>query len=251
MVKTGIAIGIIVIAIIIIGAAYYAVTYKAPQTTVSTTVAAVTTPATNVSTAPSLSTFSKSTVTVTPTKSKSVSVTAPDGVNITAFIPIGTYALINNKTIGTYNFTLATFNINHGSIGSPSGYPNQTPAYGFAFEVNGQITANITFVNSTKSPVHLTTMTHYPTTWTSWAFLGGTFNSSTGTYTGGSYAIQNTWSYNASSGAMTNTQFYKPLMWIFTIGPAPAAPSSTTAPAASNTVKSTTTSGGYGGYGYP
>jgi hypothetical protein len=254
--KTGIAIGIIIIVVIVIAAVYYVATsYKAPTTTTPmvtaatapTTVAAA---STTVAATPKMSTFSKKSETANASKASSVSVTAPDGVNITVTIPAGTYVSINNKSVSAYNFTLATFNI--ANVGSPPGYPNQTPAYGFAFEVNGQISPSITFVNSTGAPVHLTTLTHYPSTWGSWAFLGGTFNASTGAYTGGSYAIQNAWAYNATSGTMTNTQFYKPVMWIFTIGPshlAPAAPSTTVAQPSSTTAP--TTAGGYGGYGYP
>ncbi len=254
MAKTGLAIGAIVVVIIIIAAVYYVATsYKAPTTTTTATAATapttVTAAPTTVAATPMMSTFSKKSETANASKASSVSVTAPDGVNITAIIPAGTYVSINNKSVSAYNFTLATFNITN--VSSPPGYPNQTPAYGFAFEVNGQISPSITFVNSTGAPVRLTTVAHYPNTWGSWTFLGGAFNASTGAYTGGSYAFQDTWTYNATSGTMTNTQFYKPVMWIFTIGPAHQSPASstTTAQQASTTVS--TTAGGYGGYGYP
>lgn len=259
MAKAGIAIGVIIIVIIIIGAAYYASTaYKAPKTTISTTVApAPTTVAASTTTAATtaptavLSTFSSKSATINASKATTVTVTAQDGVNITVMIPAGTYALINNQTVSIYNFTLATFGLKN--VGNPVGYPNQTPAYGFAFEVNHQITPSISFVNSAKAPVPLTTIAHYPNTWGSWIFLGGVFNASTGVYTGGSYTVQNIWIYNTTSSTMTNTQFYKPVMWIFTIGPAHGAPPPspiTTAPASpsSTTVPATTTSGGYGGY---
>ena len=256
MAKTGAAIGVIIVIIIVIAAAYYLSTrsYKAPATitTVVSTVQATVVPVTTTANAtPTLTTFHTKSASINASNGGTVTVTAQDGVNITTVIPAGTYVLISNQTVSTYNFTLATFTL--ANVGSPPGYPNQTPAYGFAFEVNGQITPSITFVNSAKAPVYLTTVTHYPNTWGSWIFLGGKFNSSTGTYTGGSYAVQNTWSYNTSSGTMTNTQFYKPVMWVLTIGPSHTAPasSSTTVAQSPTTIKPTTTTGGYGGYGYP
>ena len=210
MANTGIAIGIIVIAIILIGAAYYlsrqatvpASTISTVGTTAATT--AVTTAATTAlpSAVPRLTRFSSTSVTANATKQTTATVTAPDGVNISVTIPAGTYALVDNSTLRAYNFTIATFNI--ANVGSPPGYTNQTPAYGFAFEVNGDINPAISFVNVTKAPVHLTTVTHYPSTWYSWAYVGGVFNTSTGTYTGGNYLIENAWSYNATSVTMTN-----------------------------------------------
>lgn len=248
-----IAAGIIIV-IVVAGAAYYIATLP-PATTTSTTVATTVAPTTTVSSSGTLavlSAYSSKSALVNASKGAILTVTAEDGVNITVTIPPGTFVLVSNQTLPVYNFTLATFALKS-NIGSPAGYSNQTPAYGFAFEVNGQITPNISFVNSSKVAVPLTTVTHYPSTWGSWIFLGGTFNASTGTYTGGKYVAQNTWEYNATSGTMTNTQFFKPVLWIFTIGPARTSTVSSTTTAAQTSASSsststatTTTSGGYG-----
>jgi hypothetical protein len=261
MANTGIAIGVIVVIIILIGAAYYlSRSSTTPASTISTTgttavtTAAATAAATTAppSAVPLLTKFSSTSVAVNAIKQANAVVSAPDGVNISVMIPAGTYALVDNSTLQAYNFTIATFNI--ANVSSPPGYTNQTPAYGFAFEVNGAINPAISFVNATGSPVHLTTVTHYPNTWYSWAYVGGAFNASAGTYTGGNYLIENAWSYNATSVTMTNVQFYKPIMWIFTFGPANAA-TTTVAAAASNSSKTSVTqqsnsTNGYTGYGY-
>ncbi|MCL5428073.1 MAG: hypothetical protein M1321_02725 [Candidatus Marsarchaeota archaeon] len=256
MEKIGVAIGSIVIVIIVVaGAAYYISRTSASTATMSTatstitaavaTTTAVTTPHA-VAAVPVMRRTGSRSVEVNASRPANATVIAPDGVNITVSIPAGTYALVGNSLLGGYNFTIATFSIEN--VSSPPGKQSQTPAYGFAFEVNGEISPGISFVNSTKAPVHLTTVTHYPSTWYSWAYVGGAFNSSTGTYTGGNYLVENEWSY-AANGTMTNTQFYKPIMWIFTIGPAQQNAAVTTTANASPTttaVPDTTTSWGYG-----
>ncbi len=251
MPKTGLAIGVIVIIVILVALAYYlSVQSAAPATTAST--AATTNMATTAATTvhpnaiPALTKFSSSSVSVNASRSANVTVTAPDGVNITVFLPAGTYVLAHNKTTQSYNFTLATFTI--ANMTSPAGYANQTPAYGFAFEVNGEINPAISFVNATGTPVHLTTVTHYPSTWYSWAYVGGAFNATAGTYTGGNYLAENAWSYNTTIGTMTNKQFYKPIMWVFTIGPAQVTTTvaATTSNASTTSAAPSTTASGYG-----
>jgi hypothetical protein len=254
MANVGIIIGIIVIAVVIGFAYYISLPPTLPTTSVPTNTITVST--TIVTTAyhnsvPILTKFSSKSVDVNSSSPANVTVTAPDRVNITVMIPSGTYALVSNNLLQTYNFTIATFTIMN--VSSPTGYKNQTPAYGFAFEVNGSINPAISFVNANKAPMHLTTVTHYPSTWYSWAYVGGTFNTSTGTYAGGNYLIKNTWTYNTTKGTMTNTQFYKSIMWIFTIGPAQAVTTTTVATTvnastvATSTLPTTTASG----YGYP
>ncbi len=245
--------GVIVLVIIVAGAVYYLgnQTHTSPAATPTTATTSATTALTTTSAVttvqksavPILTKFSSKSVEVNSTKQANTTVTAPDGVNITVMIPAGTYVLSGNNLLQNYNFTLATFDI--ANLSGPSGYRNQTPAYGFAFEVNGMIDPAISFVNVSKAPMHLTTITHYPNTWYSWAYVGGTFNSSTGIYTGGNYVAENTWTYNTTAGTMTNTQFYKPIMWIFTIGPA----QTTVAAGAANTLTTQTTT--TNGYSYP
>ncbi len=261
--------GIIVLIIVIAAIAYFAFIYEstlrtqpsqtAPQTTQSVAPANTTLPQTSNIT--EFTPFSRKEINISSKEGANLSVTAPDGVNITVHIPVGTFALINNVTHSNYTFTLATFNIKN--LGNPAGYANQSPAYGFAFEVDGQITPTIDFTNSTKAPMPLTTTAKYPDTWGSWAFLGGEFNLSSGIYSGGNYVLQNSWSYNSISGIMTNTQFYKPIMWVFTIGPAhqtvvTIVNKTTTSTESSNTVNATatntmshnTTTTASGGYNY-
>ena len=252
MSNMGIAIGIIVGILIVIGVAYYL--YKAPTATATTGYTTPTTAATNTTNTtankatnaiaastqanavPIMEVFSSNSVTVNANAPANATVVAPDGVGITVMIPAGTYALVNNSIIKSYKFTIATFKLTN--VSSPAGHQNQTPAYGFAFEVNNAIDPTISFVNSTRAPVHLTTVTHYPSTWHSWAYVGGAFNSSTGKYTGGNYLIENAWTYNAVSGTMTNEQFYKPIMWVFTIS---TVQNATTTVPANATEKTTTT----------
>ncbi len=251
MPKPGITIGVVVIILILIAVSYFlsrpSTTSATAPSTPATTSVSTTIPETTIHqrAMPTLTKFSSSSISVNASRKANVTATAPDGVNITVSLPAGTYALVDNNTLQSYNFTLSTFTI--ANVTSPAGYTNQTPAYGFAFEVNGEINPAISFVNATRSPVHLTTVTHYPSTWHSWAYIGGTFNSSTGTYTGGNYLVENAWSYNATTGTMTNTQFYKPIMWIFTIGPAQVTTTvvATTVNASTTSVAPSTTTGGY------
>lgn len=243
--------GIIVAIIVIIGITYILSTQQpATSTTVTTsastssTTAPVTSTISKLAPVPVMKVYQSKTIHITGAAGGTVSVKGPDGVNTTATLGSGTYAKINNVSVADYNFTLATFNITN-----VSAVNGQTPAYGFAFEVNGQITPSISFVNATGASVHATTVAHYPSVWTSWAWIGGTFKN--GTYVGGNYLVQNTWSYNASAGTMTNTQFLKPIMWIYTIGTKSFATTTSTTTAASTTMNSTTsstTTAGYGGY---
>jgi hypothetical protein len=138
-----------------------------------------------------------------------ISLTNQNGVTLHVSIPVGTYAEIDNKTYSQFNFTLATFNLTN--VTAPN--PSQVAEYGFAYEVNNQISQDIEFTNSTGSPKALTTKIGYPAYWTSWAWLGGSFNGSA--YIGGDYVAQNTWT--SSGGTLTNTQFSRPIMWVFTI----------------------------------
>jgi len=187
--------------------------------------------------APSFAMYSINTISVNATKGGSSTVKAPDGVSITAVIPAGTYVKIGNTMLSSYNFSLSTFTT--ANVTAPASNSTYAVAYGFAFEVNGHITTNYTFVNSSGASRPLTTYAAYPPAWTSWAWIGGTLNGTS--YTGGSYAIPNKWTYNATTGLLTNTQFIKPVMWVFLIAPAPTptttAASTTVAPAPTTTAQ--------------
>ncbi len=221
--------------------------------------AVTSTPTTQAPKEASLSLYRSSTAQVNAANGTRIKALGPDGVATIADVLPGTYALVGNSLLSNYNFTIATFTINNASTGSPPNEPNTTAAYGFAYEVNGQISASISFVNATGKPRPIITTAAYPANWGSWAFIGGTFNSSTGIYSGGKYVLKNTWTYNATSASIVNTQFSKPVMWIYTIGPAAtapansasssASPSSSAAPTSYPTTANASSGSGYGGYG--
>ncbi|MGC8618715.1 MAG: hypothetical protein ACP5UZ_08300 [Thermoplasmata archaeon] len=147
-------------------------------------------------------------------RSYTVSVTTPGSYNLTVIIPQGTFAFINESKVSQYNFTLATFNENS-SFPSPSS--NYAVLFFFVFEVNGMISKSIAFVNSSGDARPLITEINSPSNWTSWTFLGGELidNGTAYNYAGGSYVFANSWSYNATSHELVNTQFISPVPWVF------------------------------------
>jgi len=86
------------------------------------------------------------------------------------------------------------------------------PIYTFAYEVNGLITPTITFVNANGKPqgIPVYIYTAPGNNWTSWTWLGGTFNGTV--YIGGKYAFMDHWTY-FSNGTMV-TAFIKPVPWV-------------------------------------
>jgi len=111
--------------------------------------------------------------------------------NLIAIVPSGTEAETPQGNLTTFNFTLVLFSVSN--IASP---PNSTlkPLFAYAFEVNGQISPNISFINnSTGKPQPIISIVYAPNTWTSWTWLGGTFNGTA--YVGGKYAFANSWIY--------------------------------------------------------
>jgi len=204
--------------------------FTAPRTTAPST--------STVPVTPEMKLYSSNTITFNSVNgTRNVSVVAPDGVTILATIANGTYAQINSTMSKSFNFTLATFTLTQG-ITSPPNESNEIPAYAYAFEVNGKISPSISFVNSSGKPMPVITNAKYPPSWGSWTFLGGTFNGTE--YVGGAYAFHDTWSYNSTTGLITNTQFYKPVMWVFTITQNKTT-ASTTAPTTQPTTLPTTT----------
>jgi|ECHvirMinimDraft_2_1075157.scaffolds.fasta_scaffold05910_2 hypothetical protein len=129
--------------------------------------------------------------------------------NLIAIVPSGTEAETPQGNLTTFNFTLVLFSVSN--IASP---PNSTlkPLFAYAFEVNGQISPNISFINnSTGKPQPIISIVYAPNTWTSWTWLGGTFNGTA--YVGGKYAFANSWIYG--NNVMVNTVFFKPVIWVF------------------------------------
>ena len=130
--------------------------------------------------------------------------------NIRVVVKPGTYAeLANGKMLSTYNFSLvilADYDI------PPPYQSDYVPIYTFAFEVNGQITPTITFVNASGKPQGILTYVYTApgVNWTSWTWLGGMFNGTI--YVGGKYAFADHWTY-FSNGTMMTT-FIKPVPWV-------------------------------------
>lgn len=194
--------------------------------------------ASNTTTAPVVvplfSLFNSTSKVVNASIGASLSIKAPDGKLINVTIPAGTYVKIANKTLSSYNFTLALYTISN--LSAPSTAKNDIVAYGFAFLVNGLITVNDTFVNSTGADRPMVTTAQYNSSWTSWTVLGG---KQVGTsYVGGNYSFANVWTYNSSKNEIVNTEFFKPVMWVFLIKP--ASPTTTAPTSVSTTVPSTT-----------
>ena len=155
---------------------------------------------------PSFNLINKSTKLINASVGGNISI----GNLLSARIRPGTYALINGSMVSSYNFSLALFTSSN--VTSPPNESSYIPGGAYAFEVNNQITPSIEFVNSSGKPyaVISTVAANYSTT--TWTFLGGTFNGTT--YKGGKYAFADVWNH-VNSTAMVNTQFVKPVMWVF------------------------------------
>ena len=83
----------------------------------------------------------------------------------------------------------------------------------------------------------LITTAQYNSSWTSWTLLGGKqVNTS---YVGGSYKFADVWTYNSTKNEIVNTQFFKPVMWVFMIKPSNVTVT-TTAPTTAPTTRPTT-----------
>ncbi|EQD41491.1 conserved hypothetical protein, membrane [mine drainage metagenome] len=155
---------------------------------------------------------------------------------VTATIRPGTYALINGSMVSSYNFSIALFS--SANVTSPPNESNYLPSGGYAFEVNGKITPTIEFVNASGKPYAVISKVSADYNTTTWTFLGGTFNGTT--YTGGKYAFADIWNHTNST-TMINTQFYKPVMWVFEAkAPSTTVPNTTTIPTTPTTTTKTT-----------
>lgn len=124
------------------------------------------------------------------------------------------------------------------NVTSPPNISNYRPGGAYAFEVNGLITPSIEFVNSSGKPypVISTVKANYSTT--TWTFLGGTFNGTA--YKGGKYAFADVWNHTNAT-TMVNTQFFKPVVWVFESNVSASIPATTsTIPTTTNTTATTT-----------
>ncbi len=155
--------------------------------------------------------------------------------SITATVRPGTYVMIGNSILKQYNFTLALFSVY--GVSSPPNESYYVPVGAYAFAVNGRISPLIEFVNASGKPMPIisTVMVKPNMNITSWTFLGGTFNGTA--YNGGKYAFADTWK-RINSTAITNTAFFKPVMWVFELYTKPSN-STSTAPQQTSTVQST------------
>jgi hypothetical protein len=184
---------------------------------------------------PTFSLYNSTTKTVNATKGAKFSLMAMDGKLVNVTVPAGTYVEMDNKTLSSYNFTLAIYTISN--LSAPSTVSKDIVTYGFAFLVNGLISPNISFVNSTGADRPLITTAQYNSSWTTWTVLGGKqVNTS---YVGGSYKFANVWTYNSTLNGIVNTEFFKPVMWVFMIKPSNVTATSTV-PTTVSTVPTTT-----------
>ena len=151
--------------------------------------------------------IASNTILVNASSSRSFNVTVG---NISVTVLPGTYMQEGSKTFSIYNFTLITFSFKN--LSSPS--LTYLPTYAYAFEANHEINASISFVDFSGNPRAPISIVRAPSSLTSWTYFGGTFNSSTGIYSGGSYLGEDKWIHNIN-GTMANTQFFKPVLWVF------------------------------------
>jgi|GEM_PF-1472840 len=202
------------------------VTPSAPSNSVSTV------PVTAPPSTPTFKTIASANSLVNASKGATLSVQSG---TIRVVIKPGTYALVNGTKEQYYNFSLIVFSISN--VSSPPNYSSLMPGEAYAFAVNGKITPQISFVNATGADAPITSYVIAGPNTTSWTWLGGTY--SNGTYVGGAYKFADTWSH-PNSTEMVNTQFFKPVLWIFE-APAPAVTTSTPVSTTPSTSKPGTT----------
>ncbi len=196
-----------------------------------------TTSTTTIPQAPAVFTlFNASTSSINATEGGFLSVKSFDGVAVNVTIPADTFANVSGTLLSKYNFTLAIFTVSN--LALPPNESNYNMAYGFAYEVNGKITPAISFVNRLGKNQPVITTAAYPPTWGSWTYFGGSLSANGTTYTGGAYKFKDAWTYNATAKTISNDQFFKPVMWVFTFAPA-ANVSSTTVPSTTTTAPTT------------
>ena len=210
-----------------------------PSTSTTSLSLAVMAPSTNTSTTTTTTTtlpVGVPTFTTVNKVSKLINATIGGNVSLNGFITAnirpGTYALINGTSVPFYNFSLVL--MTSSNVTSPPNESNYRPGGAYAFEVNNQITSNIEFVNSTGKPYPvISTIVRVNYSTTTWTFFGGTFNGTT--YKGGKYAFADVWNHTNAT-TMVNTQFFKPVVWVFESNVTPAV--TTTIP---TTIPATTT----------
>ncbi|MEM3227875.1 MAG: hypothetical protein QXK65_02935 [Candidatus Micrarchaeaceae archaeon] len=180
-----------------------------------------TVPVSTIPLTPTFKTIASSSTIVNASKGAELSVQSG---TVKVYIKPGTYALINGTKESVYNFSLITFSVNN--VGSPPNYTDLIPGEAYAFAVNGKITPLISFVNASGADMPITSYVIAGLNTTSWTWFGGTYSNNT--YSGGSYKFADVWSH-PNSTAMINTQFYKPVVWVFE-ALAPITTTVTTAP---------------------
>ena len=147
---------------------------------------------------------------------KSIQVNSTKGANISlgsalrVVIKPGTYVFVSNSLLSTYNFSLIDFSASKSYV--PSNASNYIAIGAYAFAVNGVISPNIQFVNQSKDPSPIISYVMANNSTTSWTLLGGVFNGSA--YINGTYKFPNVWSH-PNNTVMVNTQFSRPVMWVF------------------------------------
>jgi hypothetical protein len=204
----------------------------------STAVMAATNTTNSIGT-PTFLLFNSTTKVVNSITGGTLHIQSPKGFNMSLTISPGTYANVSNTIYSSYNVTLSTFRTMN--IPAPSNATNDIAKSAFLFQINGKIIQSVAFVNSTGAPKPVTFSVNHGANWTSWSYLNETVNG-TG-YVGGSYGKQNKWTYNTTSGIMSDVSLQKAQMHVYELMPGAAAnyiTVTTTSVASTTSVKPTT-----------
>ncbi|WP_167828066.1 hypothetical protein [Thermoproteus tenax] len=204
----------IIVAVVVAVIAFIAGYYAAPSKTVIQSTTTTQTYTQTVTQTYTQTVVPTTTPELVPVSASSTVVNATKGATLRlgpliVVIRPGTYALVGNSTLATYNFSLVIYNLKGVGLAPDGGMP----VYAFAFAVNGQVSPSITFVDASGKPRQIITLAYIPSTWTSWTWLGYR-QLSNGTLVGGRYVFVDQW-YNVGGGVQVNLQFVKPVPWVF------------------------------------
>ncbi|MEZ0249208.1 MAG: hypothetical protein ABWJ97_08020 [Thermoproteus sp.] len=128
--------------------------------------------------------------------------------NIIAVVPPGTYLSTPNGVKAIYNFSLVYY-----AVQDVPGVLGMAPLGAYAFAANGEVTAQYTFVDSSGRPAPIVTVAFFPRSVTTWTWLSGSPARQDAPLINGTYRFPNVWTYG--DGYMVNTQFVKPVPWVF------------------------------------
>ncbi|MEL9991698.1 MAG: hypothetical protein QXP98_06065 [Thermoproteus sp.] len=128
--------------------------------------------------------------------------------NIIAVVPPGTYLSTPNGVETMYNFSLVYY-----AAQDFPGVLGMAPLGAYAFAADGEVTTQYTFVDSNGRPAPIVTIAFFPRSVTTWTWLSASPAGQDAPLTNGSYRFPDVWTYG--DGYMVNTQFVKPVPWVF------------------------------------